>query len=207
MIDQHKLKEQTQTFLKPFKPLGQAIVVFAKTTAGKTVWWIIVFIVIVTSVTAIIHDDEKDDRNDIVFFDDYHNDRSNDEYENDPRARHDRHMRMLDAEMRATQARMARHRAELQRLFSMDEKDLYTTEQDPQKVNQTISKVNIVNNEQFGYTLTISGWVLNGKLNGDNLSGVIARLQSADIALSGNTFSIPYSLETLEKVVNILDNK
>ena len=65
-------------------------------------------------------------------------------------------MRMFDAEMRATQARMARHRDELQRLFSMDE-DLHTEEQDPKAVHQTISKVNIINDEQFGYTLSISG--------------------------------------------------
>lgn len=201
MIDQQKLKEQTQTFLKPFKPLGQAIVVFAKTTAGKTVWWIIVFIVIVTSVTAII---DKDHKKDHYLFDYQHDDR----FDSNPRSRHERQMRTFDAEMRATQARLARHRAAIQQLFTMDAKDLSSqTTQDPQKVNQTISKVSIVNNEQFGYTLTISGWILNGKLNGDNLSGVIARLWSANIALSGNTFSIPYSLDTLEQVVNILDNK
>ena len=205
MIDQQKLKEQAQTFLRPFQPLGQAIIIFAKTTAGKTVGWVIIFIFVITSVTTLIHNNKRDDKGDF-FFDGYYNDRSNDEKRNNPRARHDRQMRMFDAEMRATQARMARHRDELQRLFSMDE-DLHTEEQDPKAVHQTISKVNIINDEQFGYTLSISGWILNGKLNGDNLTGAIARLWSADIILSSNTFSIPYSLETLEKVVNILDNK
>lgn len=199
MIDQHTLKEKTQTFLKPFQPLGQAIAVFAKTTTGKTVGWVIIVIIVICSVSNILRSDRMTDNH---FFD-YKDDRHT-----DPRARHDRQMRIFDAEMRATQDRIAKHRAAIQQLFTMDAKDLSAqTTQDPQKVNQTISKVRIVNDEQFGYTLTISGWVLNGKLNGDNLTGVIARLQSADITLADNTFSIPYSLDTLEKVVNILDNK
>ncbi len=198
MIDQHTLKEKTQTFLKPFQPLGQAIAVFAKTTTGKTVGWVIIVIIVICSVSNILRSDRMTDNH---FFD-YKDDRHT-----NPRARHDRQMRMLDAEMRAMQARMARHRDELQKLFSMDDKDLHTEEQDPKTVHQTISKVNIVNDEQFSYTLNISGWILNGKLNGDNLSGVMARLQSADITLTDNTFSVPYTLSTLEKIVNILDNK
>lgn len=41
------IKDKLNTFVQPFKPLGQAIIVFAKTSTGKTVG-VLVLIIIVT---------------------------------------------------------------------------------------------------------------------------------------------------------------
>lgn len=78
---------------------------------------------------------------------------------------------------------------------------------DPKDIHQTISKLNISNNEKFGYSLTISGGIVNGTLTGDNLSGVIARLQAADITVKDNMFQLDYSLDTMQQVIALLEQK
>lgn len=128
---------------------------------------------------------------------------SDERFFSDTQTRHKKKMKEFARDLDRIDKQIARHRQDILEAMRMDRPSSIN----PQTTHQTISKLRIDNNKQSGYSLTISGGIIQGELTGENIPTIIKTLQSIKATASGSMFSIPYTIDNLQKVIEILDEK
>ena len=143
-------KDKLNTFVQPFKPLSQAILVFARTTTGKTIG-IAVLAIIVVSVSVHLAHHERYERA-------YMRDMMMHQIDmNDPWSRFDEDIQDNEDQFEHMRERIENHRREMMQAMTMTDRDISEAmKQRSKTANQNITKINIDNNKQSGYSLSIS---------------------------------------------------
>lgn len=146
----HHIKDKLNTFVAPFKPLGQAIIVFAKTTTGKTIGIAVLAVIVVSVSVHTIHHDryEKNGMHPIMI----------DQMEmHNPRSRFEEEIRDHERQFQYMRKHIENHRREMMQAMAMTDRDISEAmKQRSKNANQNITKINIDNNKQSGYSLSIS---------------------------------------------------
>ena len=149
-------RNKLNTFVQPFKPLGQAILIFAKTTTGKTIG-VVVLAIIVVSVSVNLIDHTSHDRN-------YHTDDH----------RHPMMIHGIDLDMNDPRVDFE----EMKSMIMSDDDREKSTKENLKEKKQSLSKISINNDKKSGYSLSIANNIIQGTFIGVPTSGLVTEIKN-----------------------------
>lgn len=198
-------KEKAINFLSPFKPLGQAFVIFFKTSTGIVVVCVIGVIIVgkIVMLNGHKNSDRRFDHNDSFFWQ-WEGMKQDKSSKRDMFSQMNEELKRMDRMMNEHQKIMQDRMNDAQKFF--DQKDLQKLELGT-GASQSISQYSETNGKSIGYTLQIQNNTLQGTITGNTTQDIIENFKKENITLTGWSFSLPYTIENLDKVVKILERK
>lgn len=188
-------KPKLQNFFEPIHPLCQAILDFCKTTIGMVVLGIVVFILVAKAMGGYYHhkysmryDSPRDSYYSRGYFPAQHM---------NPR----REIFQETEDYINQQETMMKNR--INRMMDTEP----TIDEPRGNLQQSRSRVSIINGDNQWYTLTVQDNTIQGTIIGELSEANRQGLQTLNISIDNNKFSVPYTPELLQQLTAILEKK
>lgn len=195
------INKKLNDFFQPIRPLGQAFIIFFKTSIGILIICIIWIIITGKLLFGTWHQKLTDKRDFIHLYKSNQKNNHRRYIEDTLFLDTETELRTMDQEMRQIQQHM---KNQLQQLHNRLQYPIKTNESG---TIQTISQYSDINGQTRWYSLSIKNGKIEWTLTGTITEQLIENFQKANIPLTGFTFEAPYSIENLNNIIKILEEK
>lgn len=198
-----QLKTKTQHFFSPLTPLWSAIVTFFKTSLGMVVGILILLCLITRIIWGYYHHKY------MRWYEEFGRDMGRHEMMMQSRFGYDDSI-FWNIEREAAQMRNIINNKiqmmdrSMDRMMDDSSAPMMITSEGS-GVQQSIARMSIVDGKPQWYSITVQDNMIKWTLQGDISDDVRAQLNKENIAIENGSFSVAYTPELFNKIVNILD--